>query len=213
MPRSWLSPTASNFAALTSLATLAVVAIRVVLAGAASPGYSHVSQFISELGARGAPHEWGTRFLGFLPAGVLLLAFCGFAHRALPRSRRTTLAIGGLALYAAGYLVAAAFPCDPGCRPPQPSTSQVIHNVGGAIGYLLAPVFLFALACAARTWRAARHLVVAGYVASGLALLGVLTLSPSSPAVGLSQRLIETAVLGWTALCGVYLARRGPRAA
>lgn len=198
----------ARFAVTTSLLSLAVVVLLALVAGAATPQYSHVSQFISELGARGAPWEWSVRLLGFLPAGVLLLAFCAFAYRALPRSPGLTFALGSLALFAAGYLVAAAFPCDPGCRPAQPSLSQVIHNLGGMVGYVLAPAFLFAFARAARAWPGAGHLVIAGYVAAALSLIGVLTLSPASPAVGLSQRLLEASVLGWVALCGVYIARR-----
>jgi hypothetical protein len=185
----------------------------VLIAGSLTPEYSHVSQYISELGAQGAPHEWSVRFFGFLPAGVLLLGFCFFAYRALPRSRITALGLLGLGVFAAGYLVAAAFPCDPGCRPRIPSTSQIVHNAGGFIGYLLAPAFVLALARAAHSWPQAKWLARVGYGAAGLALIGMLSLSPSSPAAGLSQRLLEASVLGWTALCGVYLLRRsGARA-
>ena len=110
-------------------ASLGFVALLALLAGAAVPNYSHLSQFISELGARDAPFEWQVRFFGFLPSGILLLVFCFFAHAALPRSRTTSMALMGFAIYAVGYLVAAAFPCDFGCRPKHPSTSQIIHNV------------------------------------------------------------------------------------
>jgi len=202
-----------RLAALCALASLGVVGLLVVLGGAAFPGYSHVSQFVSELGARGAPHEGRVRLLGFLPAGALLLAFCFFAHAALPRARATALGLLGLAIFAAGYLVAAAFPCDFGCRPEEPSTSQILHNLGGLAGYLLAPAFLFTLARAARAWPGAKSLVAVGYLASALALVGLLTLSPSSPAAGLSQRLLEAAVLGWVALCGLHLAKRAGRGA
>jgi Protein of unknown function (DUF998) len=151
MAQPWLSQTAPKLSAITALACFVVMALTVVVAGALTPGYSHVSQYISELGARGAPQEWGVRFAGFLPSGILLLAFCSFAYAALPRSSGTTLALVGLALYAAGYLVAAAYPCDLGCRPDKPTSSQLIHNAGGLLGYLLAPAFLFTLARAART--------------------------------------------------------------
>jgi hypothetical membrane protein len=182
--------------------------LMVVIAGSLTPGYSHVSQFISELGARGAPHELSVRFAGFLPMGMLLLAFCWFAYAALPRSTGTTWGLFGLALYAAGYLVAAAYPCDLGCRPARPSASQMIHNAGGLLGYVLAPAFLLTLARATRAWPNAERLSTAGYVAAALALVGLLTLSPASPFVGVSQRLLEIAVLAWAVYCGVYLHRK-----
>ena len=140
-------------------------------------------------------------------------ACCCFPHAALPRSRATALGLLGVAIYAAGYLAAAAFPCDLGCRPEEPSISQILHNLGGLAGYLLAPAFLFPLARAARAWPGAKSLVAVGYLASALALVGLLTLSPSSPAAGLGQRLLELAVLGWVALCGLHLAKRAGRGA
>lgn len=209
MSRSSPSRATARLGAITSLGALFIMALMVLIAGAATPEYSHISQYISELGARGAPHEWSVRVAGFLPVGLLLLGFCCFAYIALPRSRGTALGLLGLALFAAGYLVAAAFPCDLGCRPSTPSTSQLIHNAGGLIGYLLAPASLFALAREARSWPGSAWLPDVGYGAAGLALLGFLTLSPDSPVVGLSQRLLEASVLVWSALCGRYLARRG----
>jgi hypothetical protein len=194
--------------AFLSMACFAVVTLFVVWAAALTPGYSHLSQFISELGATGARYELLVRFAGFLPAGLLLLAFCVLAFTAIPRSRSVSLSLFGLALYAGGYLVAAAFPCDAGCRPAEPSTSQLIHNAGGLVGYLVAPLFLFTLARAARSWPGASGLAAAGYVASFIALGAVLTLSPSSGAVGLSQRALEFAVLGWVLMLGIYVAKQ-----
>lgn len=202
----------SRLAAWTSLATLLTMTSMVVAVGALTPGYSHVSQFISELGARGAHLAVPFRLIAFGGAGMLLLAFCLAAFLALPRRRVTTFALLGIAIYAAGYVVAAFFPCDAGCRPAQPSTSQLIHNAAGGLGYLLAPACLFALAREARRWPGAGHLVMAGYAAAAAALLGLLTMSPTSAAVGLSQRAMELAVLGWCALCGQWLARAACRA-
>ena len=207
------SQRAGNLGAITAMTYFMVMAVLVLVAGAFTPGYSHVSQFISELGARGAPHEWAVRFAGFLPAGLLLLAFCGFAFAALPRSISAALGLFGLAFYAAGYLVAVVFPCDLGCRPEVPSASQLIHNAGGLLGYVLAPAFLLAFARAAHTWPNAGGLSVAGYICAGLAFLGLFSLSPGSSFAGLSQRLLEFAVLAWVVLCGRYLARQGARGA
>jgi len=194
--------------ALTSVACAVVILLLTVLGGALTPGYSHLSMYISELGARGAPLEWPVRFAGFLPAGLLMLGFCAFAFKALPRSWRVTLCLLGLALYAMGYLVAVVFPCDLGCRPPEPSLSQLIHNFAGLLGYLFAPLLLLVLAREARHWNGASGLVVPGYLAALLAFVGLLTLTPESPWAGLSQRAIEAAVLLWFSLLGVCLARR-----
>jgi hypothetical protein len=204
----WRWPAVAWLLIVTSMASLAVIVVQAVVLGALTPGYSHASQFISELGASGARHAWAARWLGFLPAGLLLLGFCALALAVLPRSAAVVLGLLGLAIYAAGYVVAAQFPCDPGCRPAQPSPSQAIHNAVGGLGYLLAPAFLLALAESVRRWAGPAWLVNSGRAAAALALLGLVTLSPSSPFVGLSQRVLEGAVLGWVALLGLVLARR-----
>ncbi len=201
------TPRSATLAA-ASAAWAAVAIVVLTLAGAwATPGYSHASQFISELGQRGAPHEWAVRFAGFLPAGVLLWVHTLAAWRTLPTSGLTTAALVGLALYALGYGVAAFLPCDPGCRPAQPSNAQAIHNAVGLLGYLAAPPSLYALGRQARHWpgAGARRLASWGPMAATVALLGLLTLSPQSPWVGLSQRAIEAAVLSWVVACGLYL--------
>lgn len=182
--------------------TVAVMLLTVLVAGALTPGYRHAAMFISELGARGAPLEAAVRWGGFLPAGLLLTAFTVTAWRSLPRSRAATLGWIGLGTYALGYLIAVPFPCDPGCRPVQPSLAQLIHNTVGLAGYVLAPVSLVALARAARTWPGARALVPLGHAGAAAAALGLLTLDPASPWVGASQRLIEGAVLAWVLACG-----------
>jgi hypothetical protein len=60
------------------------VVVLTLLGGAFFPDYSHLSQFISELGARQAPYEQLVRWIGFLPTGVLVLVFAFVAFKALP---------------------------------------------------------------------------------------------------------------------------------
>lgn len=192
----------------SALLTAAWVLLLTVLGAWATPAYSHASQFISELGARGAVNELPVRFLGFLPAGLLLLTYCVAAHRALPAARGKTVAFVGMALYASGYLAAAFFPCDLGCRPARPSLSQAIHNAVGLAGYVAAPWFLFTLGRCARQWPGAALLVGWAYAAAAVALVGVLTLSPESPWVGLSQRAVEVAVLSWAVVSGWHVKAR-----
>jgi hypothetical protein len=103
-------------------------------AGAARPGYGHCAQFISELGERGAPHAALVSLAGFLPIGMLTLAFCALAAGALsgPRARLGLLLLSGVGW---AYVVAAFFPCDPGCPSPGSPTQQ-IHTAFGAVEYL-----------------------------------------------------------------------------
>ena len=187
---------------------IASVFLLTVLGGASFPGYSHTSQFISELGATGAPHATLVRFGGFLPASVFLCLFVVGAFKVLPRSNLTTVGLGGIAVFALGYMAAVFFPCDPGCRPLQPSVSQMMHNIFGLVGYLLAPLFLFLLGWKARNWPGGSHLRMSAFVAAVFSLAGLLALDPESAYVGIAQRTIEASVLIWILIFAWYVNSR-----
>lgn len=198
----------ARITAWMGLSGVATVVTTTVVGGLMVPGYRHTSQFISELGARQSPIELPVRFAGFLLAGLLLSVFACAAYCHLPRSVGTAVSFVGLFLYASGYTVAAFFPCDPGCRPAEPTVSQVIHNFAGLLGYVASPLFLVAFGRSAKHWPAGTHLAPFAYAASVFAFAGLLTLSPDSQYVGLSQRLIELSVLGWVTACACYIIRR-----
>lgn len=195
----------ARLALLAAYITVFFIMVIPLLAGLMTPGYSHVSQFISELGASGAQTEVFVRFVGFLPAGLSLLVFGVAAYLAAPKSLFASVGFIGLAIYSSGYLVAVVYPCDAGCRPDNPSIAQEIHNIVGLLGYILAPVLLLTLSAAASKWPGSRKLSATLKGAAALALLGLLTLSPESPWVGISQRLIEAAVLISMMLTAKYL--------
>lgn len=189
------------------LGALWVVALTLI-GGAAFPGYDHASQYISELGAAGAPFGQAVSWGGFLPAGLLLCAFAVLAWRAAPKSIWSTAGFVGLFLFALGYAGSAFFPCDYGCRPDAPSFSQTMHYLIGLPGYFLAPLTLALVGFAARTWPQARHLNVLAFVCGGVALLSLAFFSPSFELVGIAQRILEASVLIWVVACALYLGSR-----
>lgn len=197
----------ARLAYLTGLLAALTVGLLTVIGGAFYPGFSHVSQFISELGATDAPHARLVNYGGFLPAGLLFVAFCWFAWRALPRAPASSVGFFGLALFGIGYVAATFFPCEPGCRSVNPSLAQTLHNLLGLAGYFTAPLSLLLLGRAARRWPAGHHLAPLGFVGAGLALGGLLLLSPEFGYAGLAQRVLEGSVLTWVVACALYLHR------
>jgi hypothetical protein len=179
--------------------------------GAMDPAYDHARDFISELGASGAPNADLVSWYGFLPTGVVQIAFAALALRVLPRSNLTVIGLLGIFFFAIGYVGAAFFPCDAGCRPDDPSFSQTMHNFTGLAGYLGAPLFMAVLAVASLRWPGGAWLSVvaaAGAVASTFGLVGLF--DESSGLAGQSQRILEAGVLTWMLACGSYLlTRRG----
>ena len=191
---------------LASLGTLFWLLL-ILVGGATYPNYSHFSQYISELGAMGAPYEKAVRFGGFLPIGAFLAFFNIAATKRLPEAKLVTWGQLGLSVFAMGYVVAVIFPCEPGCPEENAGVSQSIHNLVGMAGYVVAPVFLTVLGIAARAWPNRGSLPVVAFGCAGLALLGLISLNPESDYVGLSQRVIEASVWIWVLALGRYVSR------
>ncbi|MFR0693671.1 DUF998 domain-containing protein [Enterobacterales bacterium AE_CKDN230030158-1A_HGKHYDSX7] len=108
----------------------------VALTSLGYPGYSHIDQAMSQLGAAGAPTRGYSAWLNNFPLGLLFVLFGLGVARRFPGSKLAGLSaalilLHGLASFATGY-----FACDQGCAPPQPSASQQIHNLAGLVMFL-----------------------------------------------------------------------------
>lgn len=182
------------------------LAIIIVWGGAVWPGYSHAEQFISELGATGAPNGRLFSLGGFLPVGILLTVFALSSALLAPRSIARVIGFLGLALFAAGYTVAAFFPCDFGCPAGVQSASQMVHSVAGLFGYLAGPLGLILLGVAARRWPGATWLFPLGVACGVVAIIAFLSFGSGLP--GLAQRVLEGSVALWSLAFAATLRRR-----
>ena len=149
-------------------------------------GYRHIQHTISEIGEVGSPHQRFVAFGLFLPIGLLLVAVGILVHAASPPTAALAFCI------AIGYIIAAAFPCDPG-SPFSGSTRQAIHNLGGAFEYIGGAFALMTLAESHdQPFRAA------GFVVLGAAIL--LSVLPANSVRGTVQRVAEVCLFGALAL-------------
>jgi hypothetical membrane protein len=104
----------------------------IIFCGSLRPQYSHFTQYISELGERGSSTELIMRYAGFVPTGLMHMAFGAFlcvAFRGswLALTAATLLAINGLARIGAGL-----FPCEPGCVGP-----NLLHSLSAGLGFFV----------------------------------------------------------------------------
>jgi hypothetical protein len=183
-----------------------------ILSAALRPGYSHVSSFISELGASGTPHASLMNSLGFVPAG-LLLAGLGIALLRVTSSHASGI-VGSVlvALFGAGVAASGVLSCDPGCPLSGGSRENTVHNVIG-------PASFVALACGAGVLGFAfRRLPGFGELsrysfatsALGLAFFaGIVSSLEAKDVTGLWQRLFLATMFLWCALVGVRVFRHG----
>lgn len=190
----------------TAILGAGLLVVMTVAGAAAWPGYSHVTQYISELGATGAPNGRLVSLGGFLPIGVLLMTFAVLGALIPPRGVLRTLGFIGIFLFALGYFGAALFPCDLGCRPETPSPSQMLHLAFGLAGYVLAPLSLTALAVASRKWPGQGWLFPLGLICAVVACIAFFSMV--DPLAGLFQRVLEASVILWILAFAVSLRRK-----
>ncbi len=188
-----------------ALASFSICLATIVIGGATFPGYSHGTQYISELGATGAPHSRMVSWLGFVPSGFLLMAFAFTAPLSLPRSPWTWLGFAFLGYYALGLVAGGLFPCDFGCRPSDPTAAQTIHNAVAGSGYLTGITALLVLGIQARKWAGGTHLLPLGVVGWAVAAFSLPALDPDFEFAGLAQRTIEVSIGAWIVACAFYL--------
>ena len=196
-----------RLAAWLGLASVGWTAGVTLLGAALRPGYSHASQYISELGESGAAHGGWVSVAGFAPVGVLVLGFLALAAPSLPGGRWRNAALGCLSFVGIAYLVASVARCDPGCS--GASVSQSVHSLFGLFEYVGALVglrLLFYPFRRSEEWRgmASASMLAAVVVAAGF--LGMLTPSLAEWR-GVSQRIAEAGIFGWIAVVSLRLLR------
>lgn len=172
------------------------------------PDYSPLAQYISELGATGAPHAGWVNWAGYLPSGVLFaIALASFRRRWRPRGVQA-LGLALLFCEPLAWIGSAIFPCDLGC-PGQGSLSQAIHNLLALFTYTGTGLGVLLLACAPglQVWQRL------GWLLLVLLWFGlfVAMLVPGLDSIrGLLQRLGEALMYGSQAVVGWMLAARLP---
>ena len=129
---------AMDRARLTRL--LLVIAIVYVIGfyfigSAVKPGYSQLSNFVSEYNATGTPWAATLTYAGFLATSVLLSAFLVLATPLARVSGISRLGFWLLWSVPASYAFAVIAPCDAGC-PVEGSLSQDLHNGLAIVLYL-----------------------------------------------------------------------------
>lgn len=170
------------------------------------PGYSHVRQLISELGAEGAPHATAMNYLGIIPFGLCVALF---ALGGLNQFLRTSISVPAFfLLFLAGllFLLAGLYNCDPLCSFESPSTNAILHNVSAMGAYLLVALSQMLLGLHyftheghATYWR--RSLLMA--LLSIFLMFVLARIGWDSPFRGLVQRLFVFNICGWLILTAV----------
>lgn len=102
----------------------------------AYPGYDHLQQAMSQLGAQGSPTQHWSPLVNNFPLALLFALFAWALARRWRASKLALLSAALILLHGLGSLGTGLFPCDQGCAPAEPSSSQQLHNLGGLLMFL-----------------------------------------------------------------------------
>jgi hypothetical membrane protein len=105
----------------------------IFVAGALRPEFSHITQYISELGERGGPTESLMRYAGFEFTGFLYLCFAATLPAIIQDGWRSVLGSCLIALDGMGRMGAGVFPCDLHCAGVTPT--QHLHYLFATLGF------------------------------------------------------------------------------
>lgn len=192
------------------ISSVLIFLFAVIVGGFLLPGYSHVSQLISESYAIGTAYGLQLRFLMFAPSGILIAVFAIGAGNIIPGTRISKIAFYGVAIfYGIATVVVSLFPCDEGCDKQlvNPSAAQLIHNFTGLLTYIIVPICLLVLGAAAHKWPNGKSMAYTGILCGLICIFFVSLLSSDveSAFAGLYQRIIESSILFWITACAFYV--------
>jgi hypothetical protein len=185
-------------------------------AGLRDPHFSHLKNFVSELGATGAPGAGVMNFAGFLPYGILMMLFALGIHRGMRPDAGGWLGPSVLGLYGLAYVALAFAPCDPGCQASTPpSLHHQLHFLLGDIIFLaivVGPFALYSRLVKDPRWRslatATLLLPASAWLILDLSLLGNML----GVAGAVRQRVWLLLLFLWIELAAIRLLRLGPDA-
>ena len=176
------------------------------------PGYDHYGSLISELGAHGAANATLMNYAGFIPAGIMLIAFGVALSRALPSTRLNTTAAALIMVFGVGVVTSGIFSSDPGC-PADGSLENTIHDRIAPIAFLSLIVGVAILGRQFRrtpNWSQLARYSLLTSAAAFVCMIALILSFDTRTHTGLWQRLMLGALFVWCARIGLN-AYRVPR--
>jgi hypothetical protein len=184
------------------------------IGAAIKPGYSQLSNFVSEYNATGTPWADTLTYAGFVATTVL---FACFLIAAAPITQVSGVSrVGFWLLWSIpfSYLVGAIAPCDAGC-PVEGSTSQLLHNAFSILAYfgMGVSIAFVALASGFSSYKLRRtFMLLTGFA---FPVVFIAMVQPDfAPLRGLLQRSLDAAMAVSLVLVVVTIlvpARRAPQ--
>lgn len=175
--------------------------------GLATPGYSGLRDFLSELGAIGAPYAVIMNVFGISLIGLLMICFAVGLFGCLSpltggRSSAVLIGLSGIA-----FILIGLFPCDPGCTMTQPSPRMIIHLLAGltALGFEIAAPLAFGLSAFRKRTQQPLRWAALSIGSIGIVSFIILVIQTDSTQYpGLVQRIIQASGDIWLLVVALF---------
>ena len=192
--RYWVSRSLS----LSGIAAPPVLGVFIILATVLNPGYSNISETVSQLGIKGRPHP-EVMNAGFIFYGLLINGFAYSLYLRLGKSKGAKLVWFMLAMHGLSIILTGTFQANPDTPESVSMLENTMHQFFAQLGFwsLTVGVLIFGRAVRLKSsWRGFRQFSIA-VVAFNL-LSGLLFMMEFSEQIeGLLQRSIYAVSLFW----------------
>ncbi|MBI2578321.1 MAG: DUF998 domain-containing protein [Candidatus Aenigmarchaeota archaeon] len=201
---------ADKFLLLSGIFGPVVFILVIFVSGMLYPGYSHVSNVISDLGAAGSPVRDFMNIFGFMLYGISIVVFAAGVYKLrgkslLGKTISVFFLLGGISMFLIGV-----FPSDAPCREgprfcPAPTSAAEMHNIATYSTFLfMFPAFIL-LVIDTRNEKTMRYyFAVAGALGLIIAYFGYTWLTVDSYEKSLTAGLMQRATLAGLFLLMMY---------
>jgi hypothetical membrane protein len=209
-----MNKTSLRFIALGGVVGPLLFTLTTVICASLRPDYSHISQFISELGATGSPNAYLMNFAGFIPAG-LMIALLGLSLiLKLPKKFLTLTGSVFITAFGICMIVVGIFSNDfPELPEEAGSLSNRIHDQVSLLMFLSVIIGILMLGISFRklpSWRSIWiYSVLSSLISLGL-LIALINSIPSLKYTGMWQRLFLLSIFLWMGIVGLHIFNTPP---
>jgi hypothetical membrane protein len=197
----------NRFLAVCGIAAPIIHLLAIVIGGFLSPGYSHITQAVSELFEVGAPNKQLLDLM-LIISNFMLIMFSIGLHRGIEDKKKLKtapilLGLGGVT----GLLLILFFPCDPGCEPV--TFTGTMHFV---MAFCMALLTIFAILIFWRRlkddmrWQGYGKYSLGTFIAT-IVVMVTLVIFVTSPFFGLIERISMGLILQWIEIMAIKLLR------
>ena len=178
----------------------ALFSTTVVIVASLRPDYSHMNQFMSELGETGGQFAWAMNYFGFMLSAALILIFVLTFRTRMPRTTLNSIGTTLLVVFAVSMLLAGVFSCDVGCPTSDRSPDQKLHDLFSILAFpaFTAGVFTWGLSLSRiASWRRFGIYSLATATLSLVLLVAMVQSEASREGTGTYQRLYLGILFLW----------------